>query len=120
MKDEELREKLQEIWSDHNCCEILLTRDDLRELIKTLMDVFERSIQASSRNNPISLQFLGLRDANSSFIRNIKVTRLHTLYKFSLSKPAQNCTITTQEEVEKLVVDFENKIDDILDAIVQG
>lgn len=120
MKDEELGQKIQQVWDDHNSCEMLLTRNDLKELISTLMDVFEQSLNVPRSNNPISLHFLALKDANSAFIRNIKVTRIHTLYKFSLSQPAENFTITTTEEVQKLVVDFDNKIDDILNAIAQG
>jgi hypothetical protein len=119
MDDQELREKIQQVWSDHNSCEILLTRYNLKQLIETLLEVFEESLK-SSESNSISLHFLGLGDSNSAFIKGIKVTRLHTLYKFSLSEPAQDHTTISPQEIEKLVLDFDEKIEDIVGAIVQG
>jgi hypothetical protein len=119
MKENEISQALQKAWDESNCCEIVLTREDLSSLIELLMDIFEQHVTTQS-SQPISLQFLGYGRVNSAFITNIKTTRLHTMFKYSLGGLAENCKITTTEEIKKEILDFENKIGDILEAIVQG
>ena len=64
MKDEEIAKALQQVWDDKNCCELVLTREDLKNLIECLMDVFEQHTLTGSRH-PISLQFLAFKNVNS-------------------------------------------------------
>jgi len=119
MKDEEIAKALQQVWDDKNCCELVLTREDLKNLIECLMDVFEQHTLTGSRH-PISLQFLAFKNVNSAFIEEIKTNRLHTLYKFSLTGLANNCKVTSSEEINQEILDFETKLGDILEAIAQG
>jgi len=119
MEDKEIFEALQKAWDDGGCCEMLLSSEDLKRLIELLMDIFEQHLVSGSKE-PISLQFLAFKNVNSAFIRNIKVMRLHTLYKFSWSDPAENCKIVGMGEIEKEILDFESDMGDILEAIAQG
>ena len=119
MKDKEIVEAIQDLWDRHGTAEIVVTEKELGKLINILMGLYTEAL-ARKKDDLIIVQFLTQASVNSAYIRQIKTTRIHTLLKGSVTVPAEDYYKPSSEEITDRILDFENELCDILDAIVEG
>jgi hypothetical protein len=110
MKDEELRERIQECFDDANVIELALSEPEISELIEILKNARSRMILGDF--NIVGAQFLGTPNkVNSLFIDTIKVTRLHTFYKLDVMDSAEDIWAPSTTWTQRKVVDFERSLE---------
>jgi hypothetical protein len=117
LSDKELVQRIQATWDKFNTAEMVLSQGDLLELIRLLSDVAEKTQNLRS-DEGIILQFLCLDQVNSAFISNVRTLRIHTFLKQGVQVPVPGAHRISTREARKLVLDFEEEIEDTIKAIL--
>ena len=101
--------KLNKLFSDFNMTELVLMKDDLDEIIHVFQEAKRQLI--IERHHSVVVGFTSDHNANSHVYPELKCSRLKVMVGWETAKRTEDYSTTyTAEELEKELVDFNNRI----------